>query len=36
MKDNIEKLELDENIEVLNINDTPVKEETDTFNVIKN
>ena len=36
MKDNIEKLELDENIEVLNINDTPVKEETDTFSVIKN
>lgn len=36
MKDNIEKLELDENIEVLNINDTPVKEEPDTFSVIKN
>ena len=36
MKDNIEKLELDENIEVLNINDTPVKEETDAFSVIKN
>ena len=36
MKENIEKLELHENIEVLNINDTPVKEETDTFSVIKN
>ena len=36
MKDSIEKLELDENIEVLNINDTPVKEGTDAFSVIKN
>lgn len=36
MEDNIEKLNLDDNIEVLNINDTSLKEEPETYSVIKN